>query len=421
MRRGFILFLTVLVAFFCRAQDAEPVSSGASLEGAVYFVETDVGTGLAFLVEGSDGGTWMVSCNSVFQGAKRYKIVNAFGHEVSFSEQVMVARNCDLILFKTERHAGLRRAEFCGMEQDLYAFRKFGDGSGDQIIIRLKEEREELKAKLDRMRQEKKKWEGYATRELDEHFEEVKAQVVGIDRKVEEYNQDLNKQKSAGRSLGKGFLLMGKAVALGPDRVEISALISRNDIGGPVVNRDNEVIGVSSHLMIGAGLPDWVVEGTRFDEPRRFALKIDGVQWMPMARKEYERQGAFVQENFDTLDIYVEIIELLDDSYFRTISILADNKYVQKWIDAHNKAVEDYHEARAEVYYSQSELDKAIRGIERKMEKDDEAFLVMLKKLEKDSGRIGRVTVPYYQEQLSDLEDLYCAIRKRMEQVLENR
>lgn len=437
MKRFPFLLLTALSITTSEAQETTRTTNAPaatreslSLDDAIFFVKTDVGSGIAFLLEDTNG-VWLVSNNSIFKGAEEYSIVNANGAGIPFPEQVEVAKERDLIRFRTDRPFGLHRADSCGFEEALVTFSQCETFDLDNQIQRLTKGKKNLIAQKTRLAGEKVRLlKGRRTsaitdqiETLDEDIKEIGEKIEEIDQKVaacqEEIQTRMNAKKSA-EALDKGFLLNGKALALGPDRIEISAPITRYDSGGPVLNKHNEVIGISSHLIEGSGLPDWVIEGTRFEDTRRFALKLDDVDWMPMTRKDYERETLFVQENFETLMVFAQITELLDDNYFKEISIPTENRDVQQWIKVHNKLTDKYNKATHDVYYSQHDVDRAVRGIKRKIDKDYIALVEMLEDLENDAGRVHRVSIPFYQKQLIDLETLYCAIRERMEQIEEN-
>lgn len=380
MRLFFVFLFAVLGSFVCRAQDVEPADKELpvpeSVKDSVFFVETDVRIGLAFLVEGPDGGIWMVSNNSVFQGAKEYRIVNAGGVEVPFPKRVIVAKDCDLVLFKTELSAGLRRADSCGYNEDILGFKR-----------------------------------------LMVSPEGKDAADLSSEELVEMISWSVVTQKIGCPPRG-GSLLSGRVVALGPDRIEISVPLTQLDSGGPVFNEAYEVVGISSYSLKGSGLPDWVVEGTRFEEIRRFALRLGDVEWMPILRADYEREGHLVQEYFDTLAAFAHIVESLSKDRITPIHVSIDNQDIQNWLRRHNKLIEEYAAAKRKAYDSQAEVDRAVRRIERSIDNDCAALIKMVMRLRDDVADASQVTVPFYQQQLADIEKLYDSVGRRLSQSL---
>ena len=123
MRLFLYLISTVLGILIFSAIGQETASSEPfSIDNAIFFVETDVGSGVAFLVEDQTGAVWMVSNGSVFEGADEYSITNAMGDRISFPEQIMVASDRDLIRFRTDFPVGLKPAASCSFEEELLSF-----------------------------------------------------------------------------------------------------------------------------------------------------------------------------------------------------------------------------------------------------------------------------------------------------------
>jgi hypothetical protein len=405
MRRFLFVVAAVIFALTCAAQDAARES--VSIEDAIFFVKTDTGKGVAFLMENPTGGVWMVSNSSNFQDSKTYQIVNAAGDQVSFPDQVFVAEDRDLIRFKTDCPAGLRRADACGFDEALLAFSYCNNKDENEAIKAFNKSLEELREARENIEDVKSKIDNpkyivrYTEEELDEYLENVDESIEEVESEIaacKETVEDRNTAKKIGEKLTKGFLLNGQAVAVGPDRIEVSSPINRFDRGGPVLNKERELVGIASHMMQGSGLPDWVTEGTRFEETRCFALKLDGVKWIPMARNEYQKELACVQENFDALSAFASVIDGLSEGYMQHVSVQTDNRDIQRWVETHNQ-----------LSYKDSD---------REIEQDKKAFLRMVRRLEYDAGKLSDVSIPYHQQQLADLAEMYGAIRERTKKIM---
>lgn len=374
----------------------------------LYFVGKGSEPGVAFLMESPKGGVWLVSCCSAFRGADDYWITNGRGENISVSGQVLVAKNSDLILFRTGRSAGLPCAENCGFEEKLLTFSQGLDNGEDDAIRELNEEKKSAEESKGNIEEILRDWDKYASyrqkwthEEVEEALDDVTERLVEIDEEIEQYRDDKAarmKATTGGISLKKGFLLDGQAVALGADRIEISAPITGHDSGGPVINRNGEVVGISSHTIERSSLPEWVTEGTRFEDSRRFALKIDGVEWMPLPFEEYQKQTRYVQENYDALAAFADIIEQLDDGYFRRVRVNTDCRDIERWVEAHNEMLSG----------SRSE---------REIEKDFDAYVRMVRRLGNDAGRTDKVTIPLYEDELTALSTMYQTIYKHLKEV----
>ena len=87
-----------------------------------------------------------------------------------------------------------------------------------------------------------------------------------------------------GDSLGDRVItvLNGQLLGIGPDEIEISAGIVPGNSGGPVVNQNMQIIGVSTYLKLLSSDAN-VLDGTRFGRQprasgiRRFAIRIDNL------------------------------------------------------------------------------------------------------------------------------------------------
>lgn len=112
-----------------------------------------------------------------------------------------------------------------------------------------------------------------------------------------------------GNSDGAGVAteISGKILGVGPDRIEVSADFVRGNSGSPIVFTDGLVAGVATYVMKTPGI-DWVKEGTRFQETRRFGMRLDVVKWVPVSSNEYYAQ---VNALADLLTYCVEVQDLL--------------------------------------------------------------------------------------------------------------
>lgn len=73
--------------------------------------------------------------------------------------------------------------------------------------------------------------------------------------------------------------LGGKIIGVGPSLIEISAEFVQGNSGSPVLTLDGKVVGIATFAVNGAESENWVKSGTRFDGVRRFALRLDNIQW----------------------------------------------------------------------------------------------------------------------------------------------
>lgn len=84
-----------------------------------------------------------------------------------------------------------------------------------------------------------------------------------------------------GNSDGGGVAtsIIGKILGLGADRVEVSAPFVSGNSGSAIVNSKAEIVAVATYAEINSNYRNWVNIGTRFNEVRRYGIRIDGVEW----------------------------------------------------------------------------------------------------------------------------------------------
>ena len=84
-----------------------------------------------------------------------------------------------------------------------------------------------------------------------------------------------------GNSDGGGVAteVSGSVIGVGPKTLEISAEFVRGNSGSPVVGEDGCVYGVATYAINAKDEKDWVKQGTRFNGVRRFALRLDNIEW----------------------------------------------------------------------------------------------------------------------------------------------
>ena len=84
-----------------------------------------------------------------------------------------------------------------------------------------------------------------------------------------------------GNSDGRGVIteLKGRVLGVGPTEIEIDATFTAGNSGSPVLDAKGRVIAVASYLRNCRNDADWSKKNTRFNGVRRFALRLQGVQW----------------------------------------------------------------------------------------------------------------------------------------------
>ena len=203
-----------------------------------------------------------------------------------------------------------------------------------------------------------------------------------------------------GDSGGAGVLtrLKGEAVALGPDRIEISAEIIPGNSGGPVVNSKKEVVGVSTYLLRHSDLPDWIADGTRFTDTRRMALRLNDIEWESVDFSEFYRQTAALEELEETIYTTISMISILSDDIANTIIGLTDHSKLDSWIKRHNR-------------YARDRRDTSPRKIRRNIKYLGD----ILKGIGESPTPDCEITISFLKDKLHDMQEACEATRKQAE------
>lgn len=305
---------------------AEPLPAPVSIPRLTFFVhQEDTGSsGSAFLLEDTNG-VWLISNSHVFSGSTNLTLINVEGTTIDVPPEIEIARDRDIIRFKTDRPEGLQLSPSCEYEETIFAY---GDSGGAGVLTKLE----------------------------------------------------------------------GKALALGPDRIEISADIIPGNSGGPVVNTHDQVVGVSSYLFVQRDLPDWIAEGTRFSDTRRMALRLNHIEWIPVDFHEFYQQTLALEQFEATLYELIYIADELSDRMVQTLFVSTDNRDIELWIKRHNRIYKKgYKSARKDIPHNIGRLARLIENLEKNPTPDCE------------------ITIPYLQEKRQDMLDACESTRKQLE------
>lgn len=121
-----------------------------------------------------------------------------------------------------------------------------------------------------------------------------------------------------GNSEGSGVAtsLGGKVLGVGPDLIEVDAPFVQGNSGSPIVNSSGMVMGVASFATRPPDPNEWVKQGTRFTQVRRFGITLSNVKWIPMTMEQYLARSETLQDLetycIDTYDL------LFTAKYYKT-------------------------------------------------------------------------------------------------------
>lgn len=143
---------------------------------------------------------------------------------------------------------------------------------------------------------------------------------------------------AVGNSQGSGVLrtLDGKVLGVGPTRIEISAEIVQGNSGGPIVDENFDVIGISS---FGEYRIDIWSEGTDFDGVRRFGLRPEKIS-------SWDRYGVIelmkIAYSYDQMIADIALVTVMNAISFSTEGLIYDaNEEITAGMNA-NEIVEAF-------------------------------------------------------------------------------
>lgn len=125
-----------------------------------------------------------------------------------------------------------------------------------------------------------------------------------------------------GNSEGQGAVteLKGRILGVGPDTVEVDATFVSGNSGSPIISADDgSVLGVATYATSDKLGKDWVSAGTRFDQVRRFGVRISpNIEWVPVSPIVLQQQTELLGNVFRHLVSVYTIVRCWDSHANRT-------------------------------------------------------------------------------------------------------
>jgi len=170
-----------------------------------------------------------------------------------------------------------------------------------------------------------------------------------------------------GNSQGSGVITRsdGKIVGLSPILLEVSSEIVAGNSGGPVVTNDDKVLAVSSFVTYTDSRLDPTVRGTRYEKPRRFALRLDNqVDFIPVAWDEFSSAYDIYEKAVIAYDEALQITRSLVES---PMSPQLEDSYqtdsINRIARTHNRDIR----RSPDMVYSELEMRNARRQLSRRL------------------------------------------------------
>ena len=86
--------------------------------------------------------------------------------------------------------------------------------------------------------------------------------------------------------------IFGRILGIGPELIEIDAGFVRGNSGSPILDRNGNVVGIATFALRNNDPGDWVRNGTRYTQVRRFGTRLNNNQWDTIKYKDYFTRAA---------------------------------------------------------------------------------------------------------------------------------
>ena len=143
------------------------------------------------------------------------------------------------------------------------------------------------------------------TIEVAENRDLVRLLVIGECEALEWFPDPPKKDQriySYGNSDGLGVLVtddascVGKVVGIGSDRIEVDVKSIKGNSGGPILDSKGRVLAVTTWACRETDPGDWLKKGTRFEDVRRFCVRLNGVEWKKIPWGTYASQAKILND-----------------------------------------------------------------------------------------------------------------------------
>lgn len=200
-----------------------------------------------------------------------------------------------------------------------------------------------------------------------------------------------------GNSDGSGVVtsISGYIIGLGPDKIEVSARFVSGNSGSPVVDKNGDVVGVATFAESKRNYTDWAKVGTRFNEVRRFAETIGGVEWEPFGYQQYLDDCSVLSSCLHQCVGFMEVTERIGST-----SNSKPTPKRAKSIGAKHLSVINKDKKSKRVY-------EAIVAADDAYEKAVKAYKITQEKVYRDYGILGQPTEVTLRRRQKDIDKAY--------------
>lgn len=148
-----------------------------------------------------------------------------------------------------------------------------------------------------------------------------------------------------GNSDGAGVAteLYGKINGIGGELIEVSALFVAGNSGSPVLNLDQEVIGIASYVRFSSN--NRTKKGTQFEnKTRRFCYRLADTKWIPVNWTKYNKKyGTFYFKNQQL----IQCLENIYSDWKNDLSVMVSlntesDRRMLSWSQTHNDMIQKH-------------------------------------------------------------------------------
>ena len=111
----------------------------------------------------------------------------------------------------------------------------------------------------------------------------------------------------------------GAVEGLGPNVVEVNAGFVSGNSGSPILSSNGDVLAVAT-FVTRPGFTNWVNEGTRFTQVRRFGVRLDAPLWVPVNLRAFYQESSVLQDCETFLRDSSTMIGLLNNHSFSKLA-----------------------------------------------------------------------------------------------------
>lgn len=110
--------------------------------------------------------------------------------------------------------------------------------------------------------------------------------------------------KILGNSDGSGVVthLEGKVLGVGPELIEVDAKFIQGNSGSPILSEAGTVLGVATFVTKYADEKNWVKKDSRFNEVRRYGVRLEGVEWVEMKLEDFQKRAGLLADLSEMMD-----------------------------------------------------------------------------------------------------------------------